>query len=194
MAWVKAEYAGELSVVATWLSMLLPWSVAWHTKGPLDSNLAFIRFSVFELQLRFPSQITFEGVPLDVARAIAITYSGVEIFGNFYATLPPAAALEYDGPLAWGNAVWTIAAVVLLIAFAVSLLMYRREEWTVDRLPYPYPRIAGILLGTATALLTIATVLIWFASAKVGTPIPIGILVMGALAFVLLRADIVEDV
>jgi hypothetical protein len=89
MVWVKSEYADELAVVVTWLSMVLPWSVAYTAGGPLGSHLAFVRISLFELQLRFPSEITFDGVPLDVAAALDVVYSGFQIAGNFYGTFPP---------------------------------------------------------------------------------------------------------
>lgn len=190
MAWVKAEYAPELAVLSTWLSMLLPWSVAYHTKGPLGSILVFVRFSVFELQLRFPSRVTFDGVPLDVARALDAVYSGFQVGGNFYVALPPAAALWYDGALAAANAVWTLAALALLAAFVLSLLVYTDESRT-ERFPYPYPRLAGGLLGGATAALALATVLMGLEASTVGLPVPVGLVVMAVLSAVLLRVDIV---
>jgi len=192
MAWVKAEYAPELAVLSTWISMLLPWSVAYHAKGPLGSVLVFVRFSVFELQLRFPSQITFEGVPLDVAQALNQVYSGVQIGGNVYVALPPTAALDYGGSLALANGIWTVAALLLLIAFVLSLAVYT-DESRAERLPYPYPRLAGALLGGSTVVLALAAVLMAIERGTVGFPIPVGVLVMGALSFVLLRVDIVAD-
>jgi len=192
MAWVKAEYAPELAVLSTWLSMFLPWSVAYHAKGPLGSVLVFIRFSVFELQLRFPSEVSFEGVPIDVARALDQVYSGLQVGGNFYVALPPTAALDYGGPLALANGIWTVAALVLLVAFALSLAVYTDESRT-ERLPYPYPRLTGWLLGTTTVVLALATGLMALETSTVGIPIPIGVLVMGALSAALLRVDIVDD-
>lgn len=191
MAWVKAEYAPELAVLSTWLSMFLPWSFAYHTKGPLGSVLVFVRFSVFELQLRFPSSITFGGVPIDVARALEQVYSGFQIGGNFYVALPPTAALDYSGALALANGIWTVAALALLLAFVLSLAVYTDESRT-ERLPYPYPRLAGWLLGIATVVLALATGLMALAASTVGVPIPVGVIVMGVLSAVLLRVDIVD--
>jgi len=192
MTWVKAEYAPELAVLSTWLSMLLPWSVAYQSDGPLGSILVFVRFSVVELQLRFPSTITFDGVPIDVATALDQVYSGFQIGGNVYVALPPTAALEYSGSLALANGVWTVAAVVLVIAFALSVVVYA-DESKMQRLPYPYPRLAGVCLGTATVTLALAAGLMALDASTVGIPVPVGVVVMGLLSAVLLRVDIVAD-
>jgi hypothetical protein len=194
MVWVKSEYADELAVLATWLSMVLPWSVAYHTGGPLGSVLAFVRLPVFELQLRFPSEITFNGVPLDVARALDVQYSGWQLAGNVYGTIPPAAALAYDGTLALANAVWSIAAALVTVAFALSLAMYVREERTRARLPVAYPRLAGWLLLSAAAFLGVATALLFLERDVVGVPIPVGLVVVAALAVALVRAETVDAV
>jgi hypothetical protein len=201
MVWVKSEYADELAVLVTWLSMVLPWSVAYHTNGPLGSHLAFVRISVFELQLRFPSDITFDGVPLDVARALDVVYSGFQIGGNFYGTFPPLAALFYDGgptenarALLLGNAFWTLAAVLLVVAFGLSIAMYSRESATRARLPLSYHRIAGWLLIAASVCLAVATAWFYVARSTVGVPIPVGLVVVLALGVSLVRAETVDEV
>jgi hypothetical protein len=192
MVWVDSEYTEEFGVLATWLSMIVPWSVTYFTDAPLQSIVAFVRVSVFELQLRFPSTITFDGVPLEVANALAAEYSGIQLFGNFYATVPPAAAIRYNGPLALANWAWTLAAVVMLLAFGLSVSMYVRTDNTRERLPRPYHRIAGTLLGLASVLSLIATVGMYLERDVVGVPIPVGVVIVGGLAVALLRAETVD--
>lgn len=201
MVWVKSEYADELAVIVTWLSMVLPWSVAYNSKGPLGSHLAFVRVSIFELQLRFPSNITFNGVPLDVARALDVVYNGFQIGGNFYGSFPPTAALfyegtnfEYAGALALGNAFWSLGGLCMLVAFALSIAMYRRENATRARLPIAYPRLAGWLLIAASVCLAVATAWFYVARSRVGIPIPVGLLVIIALGASLVTADTVDTV
>jgi hypothetical protein len=201
MVWVKSEYADELAVVVTWLSMVLPWSVAYTAGGPLGSHLAFVRISLFELQLRFPSEITFDGVPLDVAAALDVVYSGFQIAGNFYGTFPPTAALFYDGntfefadALVLANAFWSLGAVCMLVAFALSLAMYSSQDATRARLPVAYPRLAGGLLIAASVLLAVATAWFYVARARVGIPIPVGLLVILALGASLVTVDTVDTV
>lgn len=200
MVWVKSEYADELAVVVTWLSMVVPWSVAYNSEGPLGSHVAFVRISVFELQLRFPANITFQGVPLDVARALDLVYSGFQIAGNFYGAFPPTAALFYDGAafefasaLTLANAFWSLAALVMLVAFGLSLAMYRDEAATSARLPVAYHRIAGWLLVAASVFLAVSTAWFYVARPRVGIPLPVGLVVILALAITLLRADTVDS-
>ena len=74
--WVKSEYAGELAVISAWVSMLVPWNIAFQTKAPFQSTVVFLRFALFELQFRFASQITINDTQgetgmLDVPRALA---------------------------------------------------------------------------------------------------------------------------
>jgi len=204
MVWVKSEYADELAVLVTWLTMVVPWSVTYHSDGPLSSHLAFVRISVFELQLRFPSEITIQypdrAEQLEVMNALDAVYSGSRLFENFYGTTPPTAALWYDGvafetarALTLANAFWTLAALLLLAAFALSIAMYTREDATRERLPLPYPRLTGWLLVAATVPLTVSTAWFYIARDTVGIPIPVGLVVILVLAVLLIRAETVED-
>lgn len=193
MVWVKSELTDELAVVCTWLAMVVPWNVAYLTDGPLDSTVAFFRFGVLELQFRFPSEITLGGVPLDVAKALAVEYSGVQLAGSLYLTVPPAAALHHIGLLAVANAAWTVAAVIMAGLFGLSIAMYRREERTRSRLPMAYHRLVGWGLAVITVLLAVTTGLFYLERAIVGVPIPVGLVIVGLLAGVLLRAETVED-
>jgi uncharacterized membrane protein len=198
MVWVKSEYADELAVLVTWLSMVVPWSVAYNSEGPLGSHIAFVRVSVFELQLRFPSNISFQGVPLDVARALDVVYGGFQIAGNFYGAFPPTAALFYDGTtlefadaLTLANAFWSLAGAIMLAAFVLSVAMYRDEAATSARLPVAYHRLAGWLLAAASICLAVATAWFYVARPRVGIPLPVGLVVILALAITLIRADTV---
>ena len=193
MAWVKSEYAGEFAVLSTWIAVALPWTVSRTKDGPLQSVLFFFRFGIFEVQLRFPSKITFNGVPLEVERALAVVYSGTEVGGNFYLDVPPLAATFYDGTMALAYVAYTLGAVLLAGAFVLSLAVYLRESRVRSMLPMRYPRLTGYVLAAVTLFFTVSTVALAQGSVPMGLPIPVGLVVLAFLAAVLIRADLVDE-
>ncbi len=191
MAWVKAEYAGELAVVAAWIAALTPWSLTFNPNAPLGSYLFVARFPLGELQVRIPTEITADGTVVGRADAVlAETYPGFEIIGPVFVTDPVRAAAFYSQPaLVRGSVVWAVGAVVVLVALGLSIWLYRDESGVRDRLPFDEVRTMGVLLGLVALLFVIATAFYVQARATVGIPVPIGVLVVGLLAVVLLRVD-----
>ena len=195
--WVRSEYTSELAVLAAWVSLLVPWSVAYNGDAPVfgldnvDATLYFVRFPLFELQFRSDSVIQNQ-VEFDIAGLLASQYPGTELFASIYVTTPPTSALFYDGRLALASVVWSVAALAFLCAFGLSIALYLREDAVVARLPVSEVRLMGALLGVGALGAAAASVLHYTQRAVVGTPIPIGVLVIAAFALVLLRIETVE--
>jgi len=193
--WVKSEYAGELAVISAWVSMLVPWNIAFQTKAPFQSTVVFLRFALFELQFRFASQITINDTQgetgmLDVPRALAETYPGTQVVGDAFVTTPPTSALFYDlASLQQAGIAWTVAALAFLAALALSIALYTREEAVRDALDVSEVRLMGALLVVGALGTGVATVLYYLQRGVVGTPIPVGVLLVGALGVVLLQTE-----
>lgn len=200
MAWVRSEYASEFAVLSAWLAMVLPWNVVYHTSVPTplrDSEIAIVRLSIVEVQFRTPAVITIDGPPnatLDsttrtVAPVLDELFAGSNVVSDVFVTTPVGAITHYDGYLQLGSVAWALGALALLSAFAVSLALYVREDATVARSPVDPVRLIGGLLGAATVAMAAASVLYFLERDVAGTPIPIGVVVMGALATALLRVE-----
>ncbi|MFC7134502.1 MULTISPECIES: DUF7549 family protein [Salinibaculum] len=188
--WVKSEYAGELAVLSAWVSMLVPWNVAFLTKAPFDSTVVFLRFALFEVQFRFPSELVFDGQQLDVASALAETYPGTHFLGDAFLALPTAAITFYESPqLQQAGLAATGGALAFLAALALSVALYTREDAVADALDGREVQLMGTLLLAGAAGTAVATALYYLERGLVGTPIPVGVLVVGALGAVLLRTE-----
>lgn len=192
MVWIKSELRDELAVVFTWLALLVPWNVAYHTDGPLGSHIAFLRLSVCELQLRFPAQITLNDNPVDVAGVLAARYTGVQLYNDLYVTVPPAGASQYTGQLAAAHFVWSVGALIMIGLFCLSIGMYLREDRTQARLPIAYHRLVGAGLLVVTGLFAVTTGLFYLERTIVGVPIPAGLVLIGLFGVLLLRAAPVD--
>jgi hypothetical protein len=188
MAWVKAEYAGELAVVSAWIAALVPWSLSLQSSAPFGSFFFAVRWPLFELQVRIPA--TVEGDPQPVAEALTDVYPGSGIGGGLYVT-EPLSGLEHYGSdaLINGNLAWLVGAGVVLVAVGLSLALYLNEAGTAERLGADPVRLMAQLLGVTTVAFAAASVLYWLGPDYVGTPIPIGVIVVGALAVVLARVE-----
>jgi len=197
--WVRSKYASELAVLSAWVSMLVPWSLTYLPRE--EGNLVFLRFSFFELQFRAARAITIrdnttgeiigEG---DLSGQLAALYPGTQVISNFFVTSGPTSALFYEnGQLQQASILYTIATVAFLVAFGLSLALYFREAATRERLPVSEVRLMGGLLGAGALLTAGASVLYYFQRDMVGIPIPIGVLIIGALATVLLRIEHVDE-
>lgn len=191
--WVRSEYTSELAVLSAWLSVLVPWNVAYHTDGPLNSTMFFLRFALFEVQFRFPAIVVINGEERSAAPVLDVTYSGVEVVGNLFVTTPVNSVLFYDDTLQSASMLWTIAAVAFLHALVLSFALYFRTAETLEWLPYSEVRVMGSLLAVAALATAAASLLYFLESDTVGTPIPVGVLVVGALAAILLQTEEVEN-
>lgn len=193
MAWVRSEYAGEFAVLSAWLSMVLPWNVVYHQSVPnriLESKMAIIRFSIIELQFRFPAKLTgLPGGTRTADRALERMYPGYRLIQDIYIATPPGSAAHYQGNLQLASIAWTIGALTLLVSFVISLVYYRLDESFEARYDYDPVRLIGALLGVATLAMAAATVLYYLERDFAGIPIPVGVVVMGALSVALLRVE-----
>lgn len=163
MVWVRSEYAGELAVVAAWLSAFLPWNITYSTLAGVGSVL-FVRFPFF--QVRYVSG-------LSISKAVAVT--------------TPLGALAYQEgqSIAVAYTAWAVGAAVVGAAVALSLGLYlyeARVEATIDAV-----RVMGVLLSLAGVVLTVATWLLWTRGFP-GLPIPVGVVLLYLFGGVLLLA------
>ncbi|QSG07885.1 DUF7549 family protein [Halapricum desulfuricans] len=189
MAWVRSEYAGEFAVLSAWLAMVLPWNVVYYPNAPLDSTVVFVRFSVIELQIRFPVVLAVGEQLVTAANALAAQYPGTQLVSGLFVASPIGSIGHYDGAMRLGSIAWAIGALVLVGAFAFSLAFYLREEAVTERSPVDPARVIGWALAAATVATAIASALYFLEQDLAGVPVPIGTLIMGALAAAVLRAE-----
>jgi uncharacterized protein (TIGR04206 family) len=159
--WVRSEYAGELAVLLTWLSTLIPWNVSYATDGSGTAAL-FVRFPLFQVRYVF-------GIPL--ARGVVVA--------------DPLSALAFQrgSPIAAAYEVWALGAAVFAVALAVSLVYYRREAWPVDPV-----RLLGTLLFGTGLVLAGATYLL-LSRGFSSRPIPLGVVFLLLFGGLLLTVD-----
>jgi uncharacterized protein (TIGR04206 family) len=190
--WVRSQYAAELAVVSAWISVLLPWNVAYQGDAPEGGTVYFFRFALFELQIRQPGAVEINGELIEASEPLAATYPGTELVGSIFVATPPGAVTFYDGALSQASLLWTVAAAAFAGAFVLSLALYVREEAVADRLPASEVRLMGGLLGIAALGTAGASVLFYQERSAAGLPIPVGVLVIGALAAVLYQTEAIE--
>jgi hypothetical protein len=166
--WVRSEYAGELAVLSTWLSTLIPWNVT-YASGVGGGALLFVRFPLFQVRYTF-------GVPL--AQGIVVSH--------------PLSALAFQRGqgLAVAYRVWTVAAVAFLAALVVSVLYYRNESWVESWAVDPVHLLGGLLAGTG-GFLAVATYFL-VTRGFPGVPVPVGVVFLLAFGVVLLTVDRTE--
>lgn len=197
--WVRSRYTSELAVLAAWVSLLIPWNVTYHTSATVqeapaaEGTMFVLRFALFELQLR-EEAVTAGNIQIgNFAEFLEAQYAGTNLFGGVYLTSPPTSASFYEGALSQASLLWTVAAVAFALAVVLSLGLYFRTEATSARLPVSEVRVMGGLLGVATLALCGSSYLYFQERDVVGTPIPVGVIVIGALAAVLLATKEVPD-
>ncbi|WP_277553147.1 DUF7549 family protein [Halobaculum limi] len=174
MVWVRSEYAGELAVVSTWVTALLPWNIFYGAVA--GGTVLFVRFPLLQIRYTF-------GVPLVRATSFAT---------------PVSAYLFQAGTsvqVAYG--VWMLGAAIYLVALAISVYYYREQErveaWSVD----PVSLLGGLLV--ASGLLFVVASLLFpetffglsfgVGGGFAGVSLPVGALVQLLLGGVLLRAE-----
>lgn len=167
MVWVNKEYAGALAVVSAWLGALLPWNITYSSQG--DLWMLFIRFPLFEFQTGFSPG--FEGpVVRSVIGAIDVwTGEGLELTTR----------------------IWGLGTLVVCAALVFSVVYYTNQARLEAGRIHPV-RLMGGLLGLAAGLFGLANAFVWTGGFG-GIPIPIGVVVLGLLAWVLLRAELTDE-
>jgi hypothetical protein len=197
MAWVRADYAGELAVLSAWLAALLPWSVTYASAAvpPFRGSFVLVRSGLVELgfvwnlpkitvegggRVRLMELLPLSGVP------------GVPLTRTFWASTPVySAATVPDGLGTAGLAAGVLAGVAglaILVGLGLSVAMYRDEERFVTARTV---RGMGALLGTAGVAFLGSSLAYWRSPAR-GIPVPVGAVVLCALGAVLLTVDRVE--
>lgn len=166
MVWVQQKHAGALAVVSAWIAALLPWNITYSSVDGLW--MLFIRFPLFEFQTGFAPD--FDG---PVVRSV---------IGAFYVWtgegLEPATRL------------WGLGTLVICAALVLSVVYYTNEERLEAGRIHPV-RLMGGLLGLAAGLFGLATYFVWTGGFG-GVPIPLGVILLGLLAGVLLRAELTD--
>jgi hypothetical protein len=163
--WVRSEYAGELAVLSTWLSALLPWNVT-YAADVAGGSLLFVRFPFFQIRFAF-------GVPT----------------AGFVRVADPLTSLAFQRgqDLEAAYRLWVAAAAVVAVALLVSVRYYRHES-RVESWPVDPVRLLGTLLLGAGGLLAVSTYYL-LTRGFPGLPIPLGVAFLILLGGVLLVVD-----
>jgi len=168
MVWVNREHAGALAVVLAWLAALLPWNITYSSVG--GPWVLFIRFPLFEFQ--YTSGL------------------GADVDGAALRSVVGAVQLRTGEGLELATQIWALGALVICAALAVSVVYYSEEARLEAGRIHPV-RLMGGLLGLAAGLFGLATVFVWTGGFG-GVPIPVGVVLLGLFAVVLLRAELTE--
>ena len=190
--WFRSTYANELAVLSAWLVVFIPWNISRRSSistplGEGEFSMLSLQLPLFELQFR--DEVAVIG---DAGVDVSAELSGTELAGNVFITSGPTSATFYDSTLQYASLLWSVASVALGLALVLSLLLYFREERVEQALPRPPVRVMGALLAVGALGTAGASVLYVFERDVVGVPIPIGVLVIAALAVVLLRTEPVD--
>jgi hypothetical protein len=167
--WVRSEYAGELAVLLTWLSALIPWNVS-YAAGAGDAALLFVRFPFVQIRYTF-------GVPIASGVAVADPLS--------------ATAFQQGSPIAAAYRVWAVGAAVFAVAVFVSIAYYRAEEWAESWPVNPVRLLGTLLLGTGLTFAGATYLLLSRGFSSL--PIPIGVVFLLLFGGLLLTVDRTED-
>lgn len=168
--WVRSEYAGELAVLATWLTALLPWSVSVLRESPdwLDGTFTVvnIRFVFFQFHYVF-------GVPFGD--------QGLDRFVQLVFEIPEFVPLDQvlEGRL------WLATAGLFVLVLLGSVLYYAREGLVEERLPADPVRAFGAAFVVLAASFTVATAMFF----RHQPTVPVGALFMWVFGAVLLRVE-----
>jgi uncharacterized protein (TIGR04206 family) len=165
MVWVRAEYAGALAVVSTWIAALVPWNVTYST-GVSGGSVLFVRFPFFQVRYAF-------GVP--AARRVSLSDP------------LSATAFQAGQTIQAAYQVWTVGAAVLAVAVVFAAVYYRYED-AVEAGPIDPVRLLGGLLTLAGVVLAAATFLL-LTRGFPGVPIPLGVVLLLVFGGVLLTVE-----
>jgi hypothetical protein len=177
MVWVRSEYAGELGVLLTWLSAVVPWNVTYSPLGR-GGGVLFLRFPLF--QLRYTRGVT---LPPELYNDVALTPN--LLFNDVLSVL----ALQRDpttGAVAPVFPVWVAGGALFLVAVALSVAYYLREE-RVEAGPVDPVSLLGGLLALSGATFLLANYLL--TRSFPGVPVPLGALLVVGFGGLLLSAE-----
>jgi len=169
MVWVSREHAGALAVVSAWLAAFLPWNITYSSVG--GPWVVFVRFPLFEFQYT-------SGV-------------GAGVDGPAVRSVLAAVQLRTGEGLELATQIWAVGALVICAALMLSVVYYTNEARIEAGRIHPV-RLMGGLLGLAAGLFGLATVFVWTGGFG-GVPIPVGVVLLGLLAGVLLRAELTDS-
>ncbi|WP_123532938.1 DUF7549 family protein [Halosimplex salinum] len=187
--WVRSEYAGELAVLATWLTALLPWSVSFLRRSPQGMDATFtvvnIRFVFFQFHYLFGISLGEQSL----GQIVQIVY---EIPGF----VPDNQVLE--------GQIWLAAAAVFALLLAASFVYYARDERLedaadeattglaeslpdslADRLTLDPVRVFGAAFAVLATVFSVATAMFL----QHQPTIPVGALFMWVFAAMLLTVE-----
>ena len=164
MVWVRSEYAGELAVLSTWLSVFIPWNVTLSAVS--QGTVLFVRFPLFQIRYTY-------GLP----------------FARGTRLMDPLSALAFQSgtTIATAYRAWVLGAGLFALALGFSIAYYLAEE-RVEALAFDPVRLLGALLGLTGVALAAATALL-VTRGLPGTPIPIGVVFLFVFAGVLLTIE-----
>jgi len=168
--WVRSEYAGELAVLATWLTALLPWSVSVLRESPQGVDATFtvinIRFVFLQFHYLF-------GLPIGDQGLDSIVQFVFEIPGFVPNNQVPEGRL------------WLAAAGPFLLFLALSFVYYARDGWLEANSPVDPVRVFGATFGVFAVVFTVATAMFY----QHQPTVPVGALFMWVFAAMLLRVE-----
>jgi uncharacterized protein (TIGR04206 family) len=70
MPWVRAEYAGALAVVSTWIAAFVPWNIT-YSPDVSGGAVFFVRFPFFQIRYAFGVELTRRVAVSDPLSAVA---------------------------------------------------------------------------------------------------------------------------
>lgn len=176
MVWVRSEYAGELAVLTTWFTALVPWNIHY---APLSdaASVLWIRFPLLQVRYVFG---------LELLRGTQIGLPVPPPLVDSTGFVVSAMGFQDNAQLTTGYEIWAVGALVYLLALGVSVAYYHDEErveaWSVD----PVRLLGGLLLLAAGAF-GAATAFTY--GVFPGVPIPLGTVIAGLFGLVLLTAE-----
>lgn len=161
--WVKAEYAGEVAVLSTWLCGLLPWSVSL-------------------LQVQNVTAIWFRFHPGRFLYVFGVVERGGSPW-NWVWEVPGFVASRGE---ALASYAWIGGVAVFLVALALSVAYYLDEERVEAGRVDPVRALGGLLVASGVALLAASGLLFQH---QAGTTVPVGTVIQLGLGAVLLRVE-----
>lgn len=164
-AWVRSEYAGELAVLLTWVSTLLPWSVS-RARISADVTFAVVRFPFFLFQFVYGVQLRGAERP--------------------FLTVVDAPAFPSESGVVLAYRVWLAGAAAFALAFLYSVAYYLDEE-RIESGPVDPVRVLGGGLLLSAVVLSASTWLLW--QHFPGTSVPVGVLFLYLFGAILLTVE-----